>query len=66
MENQNSVYDIKKIRQEAAQSVEKGAVTQDYALDVKKACQLLNEALASEILCVLRYRHHQIVAKGIN
>ena len=38
----------------------------DYPLDVQQACKLLNEALASEILCVLRYRHHQVAAKGID
>lgn len=59
-------YDIKKIRMEAKQSIESGAVTKDYPLDVVKACQLLNEALATEILCVLRYRHHEIIAKSID
>jgi bacterioferritin len=39
-------------------------VTADYPLDLARACELMNEALAAEILCVLRYRHHQIVAKG--
>lgn len=62
----DSVFNIEEIRQEAQKSIEQGAITADYPLDVKRACQILNEALASEILCVLRYRHHQIVAKGIN
>lgn len=44
----------------------KGAVTHDYPLDLPRTYVLLNEALGSEILCVLRYRHHQIVAKGID
>jgi len=61
-----SVYNIKKIREHAMRSMDQGAVTDDYPLNVEQACKLLNEALASEILCVLRYRHHQIVAKGIN
>ncbi|MBC7459035.1 MAG: ferritin-like domain-containing protein [Bdellovibrionaceae bacterium] len=61
-----SVFKINEIRRDALKSIERGAVTPDYPLDVEKACQILNEALASEILCVLRYRHHQIVAKGIN
>ena len=43
-----------------------GAVTQDYPLDLNQAYQLLNGALATEIMCVLRYRHHQIIAKGID
>jgi len=57
---------IEHIRQQARTSVESGAVTTDYPLDIKEACKLLNSALATEILCVLRYRHHQIIAKGIN
>lgn len=59
-------YNIKAIREEAKQSLHSGAVTEDYPLDVEQACQLLNEALATEILCVLRYRHHEIIAKGID
>jgi bacterioferritin len=54
------------IRKSAAQSIECGAVTDDYPLDLNVAYKILNEALASEILCVLRYRHHQITAKGID
>jgi len=50
----------------AKQSIKEGAVTKDYSLDINEACKLLNEALATEILCVLRYRHHQIIAKGID
>lgn len=57
---------IETIRQQAMQSLQNGAVTSDYSLDVEEACALLNQALASEILCVLRYRHHQIIAKGID
>jgi bacterioferritin len=60
------LYDIEKVRAEARQSLDEGAVTKDYPLDVEKACELLNEALATEIMCVLRYRHHQFIAKGID
>jgi bacterioferritin len=63
---QNSAFDVNEIRRGALSSIDQGAVTMDYPLDVKQACKILNEALASEILCVLRYRHHQIIAKGIN
>ncbi|MES2803766.1 MAG: ferritin-like domain-containing protein [Bdellovibrionota bacterium] len=62
----SSLFNIQEIRRQAMASMNKGAVTGDYPLDVEKACQILNEALATEILCVLRYRHHAIVAKGIN
>lgn len=60
------IYDKLAIREEAEKSLEKAAVTEDYPLDLQQACALLNEALASEIVCVLRYRHHQICAKGIH
>lgn len=59
-------FDVQDIRKKARESIDKGAVTQDYALDLDEACHLLNSALASEILCVLRYRHHQIIARGID
>jgi len=59
-------YDIQKIKQEARQSLDCGSVTKDYSLNVEEACKILNAALATEIMCVLRYRHHQIIAKGID
>jgi bacterioferritin len=62
----SNLYDVSQIRQEASESILKGAVTADYPLDLNQTIQLMNEALASEILCILRYRHHQIVAKGID
>lgn len=62
---QKKVYDVNEIRKQASKSIDEGAVTKDYALDIDQACKLLNEALATEIMCVLRYRHHQIIAKGI-
>lgn len=59
-------YDKKAIRDEAKRSLDQGAVTNDYPLDPVLACEILNDALASEVLCILRYRHHQIAAKSIN
>ena len=56
---------INEVKQQAQHSVDSGALTDDYPLNVKEACTLLNEALATEILCVLRYRHHQMIAKGM-
>lgn len=61
-----SLFNIEEIRKQAMTAMGQGAVTGDYPLDIEKACQILNEALATEIQCVLRYRHHQIIAKGIN
>jgi bacterioferritin len=62
----NEVYNLTEIQQQARESLNEGAVTKDYPLDREKACELLNSALATEIMCVLRYRHHEIIAKGIN
>lgn len=59
-------YDIGKIKEQAKTSLEEGAHTQDYSLNSNEVCKLLNEALASEIICVLRYRYHQVIAKGID
>lgn len=58
--------DQMKLKKRAQAAINKGAVTPDYPLKVEEACRILNQALASEIQCVLRYRHHQVIAKGIN
>jgi bacterioferritin len=58
--------DIKTIRERARQEIESGAVTQDYSLDKEQVIKLLNEALATEIVCVLRYRFHYYMATGIH
>ncbi len=59
-------FNINELKKQANRSIEQGAVTSNYPLNIEEACQILNQALASEILCVLRYRHHQVIAKGIN
>lgn len=61
-----SPYNLNEIKKQAGQSLEQGAITQDYPLDLEAACTYLNAALATEIMCVMRYRHHQIIAKGLN
>ena len=58
--------DIKTIRDRARQEIESGAVTQDYSLDKDQVIKILNEALATEIVCVLRYRFHYYMATGIH
>lgn len=65
-ENELPLIDVRKIRQQAMESIEQGSITGDYPLNVEQACKLLNDALASEAVCVLRYRQHQIAAKGID
>ncbi len=53
------------LRKLARQEVDDGAVTQDYALDKAKIVDLLNESLATELVCVLRYKRNYYVASGI-
>src|SRR5215831_4248164 len=57
--------DIKTIRSRARQHMEAGAVTPDYPADVGMVVNVLNEALATEIVCVLRYKRHYFMAQGI-
>jgi bacterioferritin len=58
--------DVQEIRRRAREHVEKGAVTAGYKGDLETAIKLLNEALATEIVCVLRYRRHHFMARGIH
>jgi bacterioferritin len=58
------ISDIKEIRRRAREHIEKGAVT-NYKGDVQTSIKLLNEALATEIVCTLRYRYHYYMAAGI-
>lgn len=58
--------DIQTLRKRARQHIESGAVTSGYAADRKTVIKLLNEALATEIVCVLRYKRHYFMAAGIH
>src|SRR5688572_3881567 len=57
---------IEQIRENARQHVEKGSITAAYGLDPKVVCGLLNAPLATELVCVLRYRRHHFMASGIH
>jgi bacterioferritin len=59
------VTDITAIRKRAREKLEKGAVTDNYGGDVDTSIALLNEAVATEIVCVLRYKYHAVAAAGI-
>ena len=61
-----SLTDTKTLRTRARQHVEEGAVTPGYAADREAVIKLLNEALATELVCVLRYKRHYFMAKGIH
>jgi bacterioferritin len=58
--------DLPTIRQRARTNIEAGAVTPSYALDLKEVIKRLNESLATELVCVLRYRRHYFMANGID
>ena len=62
----NFVKDVEDIRKRAREKMEEGAVTATYKGDVDKTIQILNEALATEIVCVLRYMHHYFMATGVH
>ena len=57
--------DVKTLRKRARQHIEAGAVTPGYGADRDTVVRLLNEALATEIVCVLRYKRHFFMASGI-
>ncbi len=58
--------DIKTLRERARQHIENGAVTEGYSADRDTVIKLLNEALATELVCVLRYKRHYFMATGIH
>ena len=58
--------DIKTLRERARKHIENGAVTEGYRADRESVVKVLNEALATEIVCVLRYKRHYFMASGIN
>ncbi len=66
MEKQPFVSDIQAIRKRARQHIEQGAVTPGYRADRDTVIKVLNEALATEIVCVLRYKRHYFMAAGIH
>jgi bacterioferritin len=58
--------DVKTLRQRARKHIEEGAVTAGYGGNTETAIKVLNEALATEIVCVLRYKRHYFMARGIH
>ncbi|MEP6569011.1 MAG: ferritin-like domain-containing protein [Acidobacteriota bacterium] len=58
--------DVKTLRARARKHISDGAVTEGYSADRETAVKILNEALATEIVCVLRYRRHYFMASGIH
>jgi bacterioferritin len=60
-----TLTDVRTLREAARRHVEEGAVTEHYRADRGKVIELLNEALATEIICVLRYRQNYFAARGL-
>jgi bacterioferritin len=58
--------DVKTLRERARQQIEQGPITDAYGADLKRVIQVLNEALATELVCILRYKRHYFTAKGQN
>jgi bacterioferritin len=58
--------DVKTLRANARKNIKKGPVTDAYGADLPKVIDVLNQALATELICVLRYTQHHFAAKGMN
>ncbi len=65
MNTNSALTDVKTLRQQARIHIEQGAVTAGYSADRNEVIKLLNDSLATEIICVLRYRRHHFMARGI-
>ncbi|MBW7923788.1 MAG: bacterioferritin [Burkholderiaceae bacterium] len=59
------VQDVEALRRRARENMECGAITQSYGADRQAVVEVLNAALATEIVCVLRYKRHYFMAQGI-
>lgn len=65
MDTGSTLSNVKTLREQARIHIEQGAVTAGYSADRTEVVKLLNDALATEIVCVLRYRRHHFMARGI-
>jgi len=66
MPKSSFLTDIQTLRKRARQHIEEGSVTAGYSADRKIVLKLLNDSLATELVCVLRYRRHHFMAQGIH
>ncbi|HEY8134305.1 MAG TPA: ferritin-like domain-containing protein [Thermoanaerobaculia bacterium] len=66
MNEKQFLSDVQEIRRRARKHIEEGAVTEGYRANRESVIKLLNEALATEIVCVLRYKRHYFMAQGIH
>ena len=61
---QPRLTDVKTLREQARRHIEEGAVTESYGANRETILKVLNEALSTELVCVLRYRHDHFMARG--
>jgi len=66
MPKTSSLTDTPTLRKRARQHIDEGSVTAGYSADRATVLQLLNDSLATELVCVLRYRRHHFMARGIH
>ncbi|HSD39072.1 MAG TPA: ferritin-like domain-containing protein [Rhodocyclaceae bacterium] len=66
MSTNTQITDVQTLRLRARKDVDEGAVTAGYSADRSAVVSLLNEALATELVCVMRYRRHHFMARGIH
>jgi bacterioferritin len=65
MTDQPFLTDVKALRERARKHIERGAVTEGYTANRENVIKILNEALATEIVCILRYKSHYFRAEGV-
>jgi bacterioferritin len=65
MSDKPFLTDVQELRRRARKHIDEGAVTEGYRANRDTVVKLLNEALATEIVCVLRYKRHYFMAQGI-
>lgn len=58
--------DVKTLREKARENIEKGPITDAYGADLERVLFVLNQSLATELVCVLRYKRHYYTAQGLN
>ncbi|MEP7113692.1 MAG: ferritin-like domain-containing protein, partial [Ilumatobacteraceae bacterium] len=66
MSGNEHLSDVQTLRDNARAHIERGPLTEDYGADTERVIKVLNEALATELVCVLRYKRHYYMADGIN
>jgi len=66
MAKKTFLTDVRTLRKRAREHIQQGAVTKGYKAKRETVLKLLNEALATEIVCVLRYKRHYFMASGIH